>query len=170
MGSDDPPQIGPALDDQGQKRRADLARNPVIAPHLAPHVRHDNARYELTRVLDLDMQRGIPVGTRKNGAVLPFDFRTPPHAATRHAHEHGVIVELPPQRRHVALVPRGGEADGKLPGDLCIVHGDMLGDPLPGASRDFLRWLPVGKECVGLADFTKSLGCVAHQARPIRRT
>jgi hypothetical protein len=90
-------------------------------------VRHDDAGYELTRVLDLDMQSGIPVGTGMNGAVLPFDFRTPPHVAARHAHEDGVIVELPPQRRHVVLVPRGSETGGELPGDLCAVHGDMLG-------------------------------------------
>jgi hypothetical protein len=63
MGSDDPPQAGPALDDQCQERLADLARGPVIAPDLGTHVRHDNAGYELTRVLDLDVQGGIPVGT-----------------------------------------------------------------------------------------------------------
>jgi hypothetical protein len=34
-------------------------------------VRHDDAGNELTRVLDLDMQSGIPVETGVNGAVLP---------------------------------------------------------------------------------------------------
>jgi hypothetical protein len=34
---------------------------------------------------------------------------------------------LPPQRRHVVLVPCGSETGGELTGDLCAVHGDMLG-------------------------------------------
>jgi hypothetical protein len=69
MGGDDPPQPGPALDDQYQERLADLAQSSVIAPRLGTHMRHDDAGYELTRVLDLDMQSGIPVGTGMNGAV-----------------------------------------------------------------------------------------------------
>ena len=56
MGSDDPPQAGAALDDQCQQRLADLARGQVTGPDLGAQVCHDNARCELARVLDLDMQ------------------------------------------------------------------------------------------------------------------
>ena len=99
-----------------------LARNAVVAVKRGADVYHKYTGSEFPCVDDVNAQDRVLIGTGVDGCVLGADLRPAGQVGATNVHERGVIMEKLRESVHVMLVPRPGEARGKLSRDIRLAH------------------------------------------------